>query len=302
MQIIKELEELLGNENLFLNEPMKFHTTFQIGGPARIFTTPNHEDQIIQIMDLCKKEGISYYVMGKGSNLLVKDEGYDGVIIQIGKKMSYVRIEGTDVIAGSGAMLLDIANDAMEAGLSGLEFASGIPGTAGGAVVMNAGAYGGQMDQVIKQIRIIDRFGKIQVLSNQEVEFSYRDSIVKREKLIVTEVVYSLHPEAKEKIKEIQSDFTARREEKQPLSDASAGSTFQRPEGYFAGKLIMDAGLRGFSIGGAQVSEKHCGFVINKGDATAKDVKELITYIQNEVYKQFSVHLHPEVIYLDDQQ
>jgi len=295
----RELFDILGKENVWFDEPMKNHTSFHIGGPADIFACPTKIEQIQKTKFFCMDKGISFYVMGNGSNLLVDDKGYQGCILQVGTNFSEIKVSGSKIFAQSGALLSKLSNVALEAGLTGLEFASGIPGSVGGAMVMNAGAYDGQMKNIVQTVRVLDDAGKELVFTKEEMEFGYRTSILKRNPYLVTEVVFALTKGNKEEIKKKQEGFTKSRIEKQPLTYPSAGSTFKRPEGFFVGKLIMDAGLKGYAIGDAQVSEKHCGFVINRGNATSKDVKDLIAYIQKEINEKFSVMLEPEVVFLD---
>lgn len=296
--VVKALEQFLPAENIYYKEPMKKHTTFRIGGEADLFLRMENTDQLKEVQKYLQKLGIPYYVLGNGSNLLVSDAGYSGVIIEIADKMNTIRVEGNSIIAQAGALMSKIAHVAYEHGLTGFEFAAGIPGTIGGGVVMNAGAYGGELKNVVTAVEVLDQNGEILCLDNQTMEFGYRTSILKKHPFIVTGVRVELQEGCKEDIKATMDDLAARRREKQPLEYPSAGSTFKRPEGYFAGKLIMDAGLRGYQVGGAQVSEKHCGFVINKGEATAADVKQLIRDVQKEVQNQFGVELEPEVIFL----
>lgn len=296
--VVKALESFLPAENIYINEPMKQHTTFRIGGNADCFLQIENTEQLVGVLGYLRQLDIPYFIIGNGSNLLVSDEGYPGVILEIAGKMNKIRVEGDCIIAQAGALMSKIARTAYEAGLTGLEFASGIPGTIGGGVVMNAGAYGGELKQVVKRVKVADRAGNILELDNETMEFGYRTSAVKNHGFVVVEVELCLKRGRQEEIKALMDELMAKRREKQPLEYPSAGSTFKRPEGYFAGKLIMDAGLGGCQIGGARVSEKHCGFVINKADATAADVKELITYIQEKVKEQFGVQLEPEVIIL----
>lgn len=276
-------------------EPMAKHTTFRVGGPADYFVSPADSGEVKKLTELCKAEGVPYYIVGNGSNLLVSDEGYRGVIIAIGREMSRIEVQGTEIHAQAGALMSQIAAAALENELAGFEFASGIPGTIGGAAVMNAGAYGGEMKDVIWQVTVLDGEGNTLVLSQDELEFGYRTSIVMKKGYIVLEVCIRLEKGSREDILAKMEDFKQRRISKQPLEYPSAGSTFKRPEGYFAGKLIQDAGLRGFTVGGAQVSEKHSGFVINKGGATAQDVNRLMQEVSDRVYKEFGVRLEPEV-------
>lgn len=276
-------------------EPMAKHTTFRVGGPADYFVSPADSVEVKNLTELCKAEGVPYYIVGNGSNLLVSDKGYRGVIIAIGREMSRIEVRENEIRAQAGALMSQIAAAALENELAGFEFASGIPGTIGGAAVMNAGAYGGEMKDVIWQVTVLDGEGNTLVLSQDELEFGYRTSIVMKRGYIVLEVCIHLEKGNREDIFMKMEDFKQRRISKQPLEYPSAGSTFKRPEGYFAGKLIQDAGLRGFTVGGAQVSEKHSGFVINKGGATAQDVNSLMQEVSDRVYKEFGVRLEPEV-------
>lgn len=296
--VVKALEKFLPAENISIKEPMKKHTTFRIGGEADLFLRMENPHQLKEVQNYLQKLGMPYYILGNGSNLLVSDEGYRGVILEIADKMNTIRVEGNSIIAQAGALMSKIAHVAYEHGLTGFEFAAGIPGTIGGGVVMNAGAYGGELKYVVTTVEVLDQNGEFLSLDNQTMEFGYRTSILKKHPFIVTEVRMELQEGCKDEIKATMDDLAAKRREKQPLEYPSAGSTFKRPEGHFTGKLIMDAGLRGYQVGGAQVSEKHCGFVINKGEATAADVKQLVADVQQEVKKQFDVELEPEVIFL----
>ncbi len=297
----KQLCGIVKEENVQTEEMMKNHTTFRIGGPAEYFVTPHTAEEIRKIVMLCKREQVPYFVLGNGSNLLVGDQGIRGVVIQIFKNFNQVVLEQEGIIrAQAGALLSKIASFAKEEELTGMEFASGIPGTVGGAVTMNAGAYGGEMKDVIVKASVLDRNGQIVFLSNEELELGYRRSAVGEKRYLVLEVWMALEKGKKETIEAKMEDLKERRTSKQPLDRPSAGSTFKRPEGYFAGKLIMDAGLQGFSVGGAQVSEKHCGFVINTGKATAKDVADLIREIQRVVKEKFGILLEPEVKKIGD--
>ena len=287
-------------EDILLNEPMCRHTTFRVGGEAQCFVRISEGRQLEKLIPYLKEVGIPYFIMGNGSNLLVGDRGYEGVILQVGNKMSSISVEGTCIRVGAGALLAQTARFAQENGLTGLEFASGIPGTIGGGVVMNAGAYDGEMNQVVKEVTVISEQGNILTLDNEVMEFGYRTSIIKNRAFVVMEVLLCLQQGDEREILEKMEELSRKRKEKQPLEFASAGSTFKRPEGYFAGKLIMDAGLRGYSIGGAKVSEKHCGFVINTGNATAADVAEVICEVQERVKDKFGVTLETEVIFLGD--
>lgn len=297
---LEEIEAFAGKEALIFDEPLRNHTTFRVGGKADAFLSVKEEEQLKNTILLCNKYKVPFFILGNGSNLLVSDEGYRGLIISVGKDMADICISDTCIDVGAGAMLGVVAREAAEHGLGGMEFASGIPGTVGGAIVMNAGAYDGEMKNIVTKVRVLTRNGEIYTLSNEELEFGYRMSRVKKEGLIVLSVSLKLEKKEQAAIYEKMNDFAARRRDKQPLEYPSAGSAFKRPEGMFAGKLIMDAGLRGYSVGDAQVSEKHCGFVINKGNATAKEVYTLIQDVQKKVKESFDVTLEPEVIFVGD--
>ena len=299
-KIIERFSNLLGNEKVRINEPMNRHTTFRIGGPADYFLLPSSSEEVKGIMEICKEESLQYFILGNGSNLLVSDEGYRGVIIQLYRNYGGLTVEGTEIRAGAGVLLSQIAAAARNESLTGFEFAGGLPGTLGGAVVMNAGAYGGELKDVLKEAVVMDREGNIFTVPVEKLAMGYRTSLVKTAGYLVLEVVISLKKGSQEEIRDTMKDLADRRISKQPLEYPSAGSTFKRPEGYFAGKLIMDAGLRGYQVGGAQVSEKHCGFVINKGNATAADVCRLMADVQAKVQEQFGVTLEPEVKFLGD--
>lgn len=275
-------------------EPMSKHTTFRIGGAAEVFAAPDARE-LPQLLAMAKGADVPVTVIGNGSNLLVGDRGIAGLVIEIGERMSEVRIEDTTLVAGAGALLSKAAQTAAAAGLGGLEFAAGIPGSVGGAVVMNAGAYGGEMKDVLQSVKVLTEEGELLSLAAAELELGYRHSCVPERKYIVVEATMELSAKPEEEIRACMAELRAKRIEKQPLEYPSAGSTFKRPEGYFAGKLIMDSGLRGYTVGGAQVSEKHCGFVINKGDATAADVRQLMQDVHDRVKEQFDVELEPEV-------
>lgn len=295
-EFYERLREILGEEGrVQIDEPLKKHTTFRIGGPAKYFCLPRTPEQLSGIIAACRTFGESCYILGNGSNVLASDRGYDGVVIQLFQNWNEIRIEGKTLYARSGALLVKAAHLAAKEGLTGLEFASGIPGTLGGALVMNAGAYGGEMKDVVREALILKEDGEQIRLSKEELDLGYRTSSVARERYIVLETVLDLEQGDKKAIEARMRELKEMRTGKQPLEYASAGSTFKRPEGYFAGKLIMDAGLRGFRIGDAQVSEKHCGFVINRGEATAQDVLELVSHVQQEVRRQFGVNLELEV-------
>ncbi len=289
---------VLSRDRIKIKEPMSHHTSFRVGGPAEVLMQAETPEELASLIRFMNEEEIPFFILGKGTNLLVSDEGYPGVILKLGKGFSTINTEGNFLNAGASAALEAVSDAAMEAGLTGLEFASGIPGSLGGGVVMNAGAYGGEMSQVIHSVQAMNRKGEILTLKKEEMRLGYRTSIFKEEKYIVLWVSMELKKGKTDEIFDCMEEFNRLRREKQPLEYPSAGSTFKRPEGYFAGKLIMDAGLRGFSMGGAQVSEKHCGFIINKENATASDILELMTEVQRRVKEQFGVELEPEVITL----
>lgn len=295
MNLYEELCSIAGEGNVLKDEPMAIHTTFRIGGPADYFVMPREVDAVRKIVHLCREEQIPYYVVGNGSNLLVGDRGFRGVIIQIYKNMDRISVEGQEIRVQAGALLSKTAAAALEAGLAGLEFASGIPGTVGGAVRMNAGAYGGEMKQVLKSASVLTPEGEVRTLPADEMKLGYRTSIVSKMDYIVLEAVLELTAGSKDEIRFRMDELKEKRVSKQPLEYGSAGSTFKRPEGYFAGKLIQDAGLRGFRVGNAQVSEKHCGFVINRGGATANEVAELMDEVVRRVEENSGVRLEPEV-------
>lgn len=300
-QAVKEaLQRFVPAENILYKEPLAKHTTFRVGGEADCLVQISDTAQLPQLLKYLSLVEIPFFIIGNGSNLLAGDAGFAGVIVQIADKCNNIRVAGNRIYAQAGAYLSKVAKTACEHGLTGLEFAAGIPGTVGGGVVMNAGAYDGEMKLVVEEVTVLDKEGNQLVLNNSTMEFGYRTSAIKNQPFIVTECCFLLQEGDKEAIAAKMADFQGRRKEKQPLEYPSAGSTFKRPEGHFAGKLIMDAGLAGYSIGGAQVSAKHCGFVINTGEATAADIRRLITYVQEEVYRQFSVRLEPEVIFLGD--
>lgn len=282
------------DDEIEIKAEMKNHINFKVGGPADILLKPNRVEQVVQSLKICKKNNIPYYVIGNGSNLLVKDGGIRGAVIKL-TEMNNIEVNGCCIKADCGAMLSDVSTKAFESSLTGCEFACGIPGSVGGAVFMNAGAYDGEIKNIIKEATVIDDEGNLLVMSKDELDLGYRSSKVMREHYIVVGAVFELHKGNKDNIKEKIDELTRKREEKQPLEYPSAGSTFKRPEGYFAGKLIQDSGLKGYTLGGAAVSDKHSGFVINKENATAKDILDLIAYIQKEVKSQFGVELHTEV-------
>ncbi len=293
--IINELRQIAGAENVLENELMSRHTTFRIGGPADAFVTPRSTEELRQALLLCRRAEVPFFVLGNGSNLLVSDDGFRGVILQVYKNLSRIRTEGETIRAQAGALLSGIAAAARNEGLTGFEFAGGIPGTLGGAVVMNAGAYGGEMKDVLVEAEVLTPEGAAAVIPASELALGYRTSSIREAGHVVTGAVLSLARGDRERITGTMRDLASRRSEKQPLEYPSAGSTFKRPEGFFAGKLIMDAGFRGYQVGGARVSDKHCGFVINTGGASAEDVRTLMRDVQTGVEKEFHVRLEPEV-------
>ena len=299
-KIYHKLVQIVGEERVRTDEPMKSHTTFRVGGPADLFVTPETSEEVRAVVDMCRSEEIDCHIIGNGSNLLVSDRGVRGVVVQIAKVMNKIESNGEQIRAQAGALLSEVAAHALKDGLAGFEFAAGIPGTLGGACVMNAGAYGGEMKDVLYEVTVLTPQGEFRILKEDELELGYRTSVIARKGYIVLEAVIRLKKGDEEEIRRQMEDLRDRRISKQPLEYPSAGSTFKRPEGYFAGKLIMDAGLRGYTFGGAQVSEKHCGFVINRGDATAAEVAELMRRVADKVEEQFKVRLEPEVKRLGD--
>ena len=295
LEFYNQLIKIINEERVLTEEPLNQHTTFRVGGPADYFVMPNKIEEVKAVVDLCQGANMPYYVLGNGSNLLVSDKGYRGVIIQIYKEMNDIQVVGDCIRAQAGALLSKIGSVALEARLAGFEFAAGIPGTVGGAVVMNAGAYGGEMKDILASATVLTPDGEVIKLTNEELELGYRTSIILKKAYIVLEAVYQLKPGDQETIRAKMTELKVQRVTKQPLEYPSAGSTFKRPEGYFAGKLIQDAGLRGFQVGGAQVSEKHCGFVINKDHATATDIVALMNQVSEKVMQEFGVRLEPEV-------
>lgn len=301
----KEIEYIVGENQLKIAEPLSCHTTFKIGGKADYFVVPQSFEEIAELIKLCTQRQVPFYVLGNGSNILVGDKGYRGVILQIGKGIDKVEFgdivgEQTKVLAGAGVSLAKMAKIIASKGLTGFEFASGIPGTLGGAITMNAGAYGGEIKDCILWAKIIDKQGQIHVIEKENLDLGYRKSIIQKEGYIVVEAEFVFSMGVKEEIEKKMTDLNRRRVEKQPLNYPSAGSTFKRPEGYFAGKLIMDAGLAGYRVGDIMVSTKHCGFVVNVGSGTAKDTRQLIEDVSRIVYEKFQVNLEPEVRYLGD--
>ncbi len=311
-EFIKKLTEIVCGDSsaddcsyIKFDEPMKKHTTFCVGGPADIFVLPKDGDVLRRAIDCCKAYDVPWMVIGRGSNLLVGDGGIRGVVFCICHTMDDVTMEpctdgGVLVTAGAGIMLSKLAKCVEHASLAGFEFASGIPGTFGGAITMNAGAYGGEINQCLVSATVLDAQGNIVEMTMEQLQMGYRTSIIQKEELLVLEGKIKLYPGNPEDIAALTADLNGRRKDKQPLEYPSAGSTFKRPEGHFAGKLIQDCGLKGYTVGGAQVSEKHSGFVINIGDATANDIKALMGYVQAVVYENYQVMLEPEVRIIGD--
>ncbi len=293
--VYKCLLNILDEKDVRLDEPMKKHISFRVGGPADILVKPRTEEQLKNIITFIKKENLPYVVKGNGSNLLVKDGGIRGIVIEISDNFNSYEIEGNIIKVQSGALLSIIGRAALKQNLKGFEFAAGIPGTIGGALAMNAGAYGGEMKDIVKSVKLMDTEGNIFEYTNEEMQFGYRKSILSKTDYIVLSAEIELEEGSYEEIKEKMNDFTNRRVTKQPLNLPSAGSTFKRPEGYFAGKLIDDSGLRGITLRGAQVSDKHCGFVVNLGEAKAKDILDLMYVVKSTVKNKFGVTLEEEV-------
>ena len=292
---IEALRGVITEEQIFINEPMARHTTFHIGGNADVFILPASIEELLLILKMTKQYSVPLTILGNGSNVLVRDGGIRGTVISFGKPFAHIENRGTNIIAEAGATLGTVSLFAASHALSGLEFAVGIPGSLGGAVFMNAGAYDGEMSQVVKKVTAVTSDGKTIQYDAKEMEFGYRHSIFHENGHIICKVELALHEEEPTAIQKKMTDFTKRRMEKQPLDKPSAGSTFKRPPGFFAGTLIDQAGLKGFSVGGAQVSEKHAGFVINKGGATASDVSTLIREVQQRIEEKSGVRLMPEV-------
>ncbi len=296
IEVINALSQIVLKENIVTDEPMSRHTTFRCGGPATLFLRPENEDELVRVVSLLKEKNEPYMILGNGSNLLVSDKGYAGTVISL-EKLTEIRLEGdTSVYAQAGVLNSGIASFARNNSLTGFEFAAGIPGTIGGAMIMNAGAYGGEMKLITKAVRVISPKGEVLEMSAADCDFGYRTSALKRGGYVVLSAVLQLEKGNEKDITDLMTELALKRKEKQPLEYPSAGSTFKRPEGYFAGKLIEDAGLRGFSVGDAAVSEKHCGFVINKGKAASADIYRLIKEVQKKVFEDSGVMLEPEVI------
>lgn len=296
----EQLYQLMTEDNIHKDELLSKHTTFKIGGPSDYFVMPSGKEEVQSVILLCRKHHMPFYIIGNGSNLLVGDKGYRGVIIQLYKNYQSITVEKKEdshvcFTASAGVLLSALANEVAKQSCTGFEFASGIPGTLGGAVTMNAGAYGGEMKDCIEQAVLLDEDGNFHTLNKEQLELGYRSSIIQKKSYIVLEASFIFKKGNQEEIYDKMKELNQKRRDKQPLEYPSAGSTFKRPEGYFAGKLIMDAGLKGYRVGDAMVSEKHCGFVINAGKATAADVKKLMQEVDRIVYEKNGVHLEPEV-------
>ena len=294
------IKTVISQERILFHQPMKEYTTFRVGGEAECVILIRQEEELAKLIPYLNQIEQEYFILGNGSNLLVGDKGYRGLVLKFDGPMEQITVEGTRVVAKAGALLSKVAVTAKENSLTGLEFAAGIPGSIGGGVVMNAGAYDGEMKQIVESVRVMDCDGQITTLDNDTMEFGYRTSIIKNRPFIVLEVALQLGEGNQEQIAAKMEELAMLRKSKQPLEYPSAGSTFKRPEGHYAGQLIMDAGLRGYRIGGAQVADKHCGFVINTGKATAADIREVIEEVQERVKERFHVFLEPEVVFLGD--
>lgn len=300
--IIKALKKEVANSDqcVLQNEPMNKHTSFKTGGNADIFIKPNDADEVKAVLKILNDNNVNYYVIGNASNILVSDKGFKGAIVQIGSNMNKIMVDGQSLTVQAGASIAQVSSVCADAGLTGMEFAAGIPGTFGGAVAMNAGAYGGEMKDILYSVSVINSDLNFKEYRIDELEMGYRSSLISRRGELVLKGIINLKCGDEKEIKEKMEDYNKRRREKQPLEYASAGSTFKRPKGYFAGKLIQDSGLMGFAVGDAMVSEKHAGFVINKGNASSNDVAAVIKHCQNEVFKKFGVNLETEVKFLGE--
>lgn len=291
----RELLGILNPDTVMEDEPMKKHTTFRAGGKAEFFLEPAKEEELVCTVNLCRKYKVPFIILGNGSNFLVRDNGIAGAVIHIGKNLEAVEIKGNDMEAQAGALLSQIARKAAESSLSGMEFAAGIPGSLGGAIAMNAGAYGGEMKQIVKNVRVLTDNGRILTIEAEDMEFGYRHSMIEKTGCIVLSARLCLKKGSKEAIFLEMKELLRRRKEKQPLEYASAGSTFKRPAGHFAGQLIMEAGLKGYRVGDAMVSEKHCGFVVNTGNASARDILDVMEHVKHTVWEKSGIMLEPEV-------
>ncbi len=294
---MNRLRDICGNANVLYNEPMKKHTSFRTGGEAKVVVKPQSKEKLVEIIKYLKDTSLEYTVVGNGSNLLVSDDGFDGVVV-LTECIDHVYCDGDRIIAGCGVSLAKIAGVALNNSLKGFEFASGIPGFAGGGVVMNAGAYGGELKDVLEKVEYCDEAGNVFCVDGKDAHLSYRHSMFSDERLYVLESTFKLEKGNKDEISALMNELASRRLEKQPLNYPSAGSAFKRPEGYFAAKLIEDSGLKGYSIGDACVSEKHCGFIVNKGNAKALDIYKLIKHCQKTVFEKQGVMIYPEIKFL----
>jgi UDP-N-acetylmuramate dehydrogenase len=292
---ISKVYDIISEDQVLCDEPLKEYTSFKIGGPADYLFFPKTNEEVSRLIKLCREEKIPLFILGNGSNLLVTDEGFRGAIIQLYRSFNRISIDHNQMTAQAGALLSQVASAAARASLSGLEFASGIPGTLGGAVFMNAGAYGGEMEQVVRRVTAVDLEGNLYEFTHDKLDFSYRHSMLQVQRMVALDIVMELQEGDQTEIRRVMFELNKRRKEKQPLEYPSAGSTFKRPHGYYAGKLIMDSGLAGYRVGDAMVSEKHCGFIINVGSATCSDVLKLIDHIQKVVYDKYQVKLEREV-------
>lgn len=295
MELSGTFKEVLGESNVRVGEPMKAHTSFKLGGPADIFLIPQDEKQLSRVIKICNLNSTPFIVIGNGTNLIVRDKGIRGVVIKVQDKFCDYCVHGEILTAGAGLLLSRVADIALESGLTGFEFASGIPGTLGGAVAMNAGAYIGEMKDVVVKTEFLDSAGERHTVEGEGHQFGYRTSFIQKVGGIVTRSWLQLRKGSKSEIKVLMDDLNKRRKEKQPLQMPSAGSVFKRPAGYFAGKLIEDSGLKGCRLGGAEVSTMHCGFIVNADNATAEDVVKLIAHVQEVVKDKFGIELEREV-------
>lgn len=293
--MFEKLKSIVGEDYIKKNESMAKHCTFKCGGEAAIYVVPGSVEEVAQVVKTCKGNNYPYMILGNGSNVLVRDEGYQGVVIEINHRMSMIDVIGEEIVADAGAKLSAVAMAAYENDLAGFEFAHGIPGNVGGAVVMNAGAYGGEIKDVLKWVKVLNHDGEIETIQAKDLELGYRTSVIAKKSMVVLQMCIELQIGSAGEIGQMMQILMQKRKLKQPLEYPSAGSTFKRPEGYFAGKLIEEAGLKGYRVGGAMVSEKHCGFVINYDNATATDVLQLIDDVRDKVRQQFGVELEPEV-------
>jgi len=290
-----KLAQIIAKENIRINELMSKHTSFKIGGTADILVTPGNIDELQQTLKFCNQERIPFFIFGMGSNILVTDNGFRGVAIKLGKNFKDMTLNENQIEAKAGIRLSELARRAAQNSLSGLEFAEGIPGSLGGAIVMNAGAYGGEIKDVVKKVSVMNYQGEIKELNNTELDFGYRTSILQKSDYIVIGALLELSHDNREDILERMQNYARRRREKQPLDLPSAGSTFKRPPGFYVGTIIEEMGLKGYKIGGAQISDKHAGFIVNTGNATAKDVLNLIAFIQENAKKVYNIDLEPEI-------